>query len=457
MNDIAAERRRSLHGHGSSRMTFVLAVSGSAVGLGNIWKFPYVAGINGGGAFVIIYLTCVLAVGLPIIMAEMLIGRRGRRNPIATMTLLGEEEASSRHWRLVGVAGIGTACLILSFYSVIAGWCTAYIFAAARGSFTGGNAAVINGLFTQLQGDWRMTGLWHTVFLGLTTLVVARGVQDGLERAVRVLMPALIILLVLMVGYSAIHGSFAEGVGFLFKPKFADLTAEGALMALGQAFFTLSIGMGAVMAYGANLPEDSSIAKTALAVTVADTAIAMLAGLVIFPLVFANGLDPASGPGLIFNTLPLAFGNMPGGPVIAAMFFLLLTFAAWTSALSLIEPPVAWLIESRGLPRPVAALLVGIAVWAVGWLSVLSFNAWKNLKFWRGTFFDNIDFLTSNIMLPLGGVAITLFAGWVMARNSTADELDPAAGTWYRAWRVLARFVAPLAVVLILLNAVGVL
>jgi NSS family neurotransmitter:Na+ symporter len=277
-----------------------------------------------------------------------------------------------------------------------------------------------------------------------------------LERAVQILMPALVGLLLLLLGYSMVQGAFLEGARFLFEPKFEALTADGVLMALGQAFFTLSIGMGAVMAYGAYLPEETSITGTAVAVAGADTAIALLSGLVIFPLVFANGLDPASGPGLIFQTLPLAFGSMPGGPFIAAIFFLLLTFAAWTSALSLIEPPVAWLIESRGLARPVAAILVGVIIWALGFLTVLSFNEWADFKFWRGTYFDNLDFLTSNIMLPLGGLAITIFASWVMARNSSADELDPTAGVVYRIWRFLARFVAPVAVVLIFLNAVGV-
>jgi NSS family neurotransmitter:Na+ symporter len=285
---------------------------------------------------------------------------------------------------------------------------------------------------------------------------VARGVRDGLERAVRILMPALVGLLLVLLGYSMVQGAFAEGVRFLFEPKFDELTADGVLMALGQAFFTLSIGMGAVMAYGAYLPEETSIGATAVAVAMADTGIALLSGLVIFPLVFANGLDPASGPGLIFQTLPLAFGSMPGGPIIAAIFFLLLTFAAWTSAISLIEPPVAWLIESRGLTRPAAALLVGVIIWALGFLSVLSFNEWAQYTFWRGTYFDNLDFVTSNIMLPLGGLAITVFAGWVMARISTADELDPAAGPWYRIWRFLARYVSPVAVVLIFLNAIGV-
>ncbi len=456
MSDAARERRRSLHGHWSSRMAFILAVTGSAVGLGNIWKFPYVAGINGGGAFVLIYLACVFGVGLPIMMSEILIGRRGRRNPVATMELLGAEEAGARHWRLAGAAGVLAAFLILSFYSVIAGWSMAYIFTGGRGAFTGGDAGVINGLFAQLQGSWRLTGLWHTLFMGITVLVVARGVRDGLERAVRILMPALVGLLLVLLGYSMVQGAFAEGVRFLFEPKFDELTADGVLMALGQAFFTLSIGMGAVMAYGAYLPEETSIGATAVAVAVADTGIALLSGLVIFPLVFANGLDPASGPGLIFQTLPLAFGSMPGGPIIAAIFFLLLTFAAWTSAISLIEPPVAWLIESRGLTRPAAALLVGVIIWALGFLSVLSFNEWAQYTFWRGTYFDNLDFVTSNIMLPLGGLAITVFAGWVMARISTADELDPAAGPWYRIWRFLARYVSPVAVVLIFLNAIGV-
>jgi NSS family neurotransmitter:Na+ symporter len=365
-------------------------------------------------------------------MAEILIGRRGRRNPVATMALLGEEECSSRRWRLVGMLGVVCGVLILSYYSVIAGWALAYVLKGASGIFTGADAAGVGAEFTGLAGSWASTGFWHTV-----------------------LMPALLGLLLVLLGYSMVAGDFAAGWDFMFAPRFSELTRDGALIALGHSFFTLSVGMGAVMAYGAYLPDEHSIGKTSMAIVAADTAIAILAGLVIFPIVFANGLDPATGPGLIFQSLPLAFGQLPGGQIVAATFFLLLTFAAWTSAISIMEPGVAWLIETLKLSRPTAAWSIGSLIWLVGILNVLSFNVIADVTFLRGTVFDNLDFLTSNILLPLGGLAIIVFAGWIMSRNSTADEIDPAAGLGYRGWRFLARYIAPVAVVLIFLNAIG--
>lgn len=454
MTDTPA-RRQSLHGHWSSRLAFILAVAGSAVGLGNIWRFPYVAGENGGGAFVLVYLLCVFGIGLPIMMSEILIGRRGRRNPISTMGLLGEEETGTQAWRAVGYLGVTAGFLILSFYSVIAGWAIAYVFQGGSGIFQGGNPEQVDAIFTGLITNPVTAGAWHTVFIGITIFVVARGVERGLESAVRVLMPALVALMLLLLGYSMMAGDFARGLAFLFEPRFGELTAGGVLEAMGQAFFTLSVGMGAIMAYGAYLPDDTSIGRTSIAVACADTSIAILAALVIFPIVFANGIDPGSGPGLVFQSLPLAFGQMPGGTVIAVIFFLLLTFAAWTSGISLMEPAVAWLMESREFTRTQAALTVGGIIWALGFLTVLSFGPWAEFRFLNGTVFDNIDYLTNNIMLPLGGLAIVAFAGWAMARNSTADELDPAAGLGYRLWRLAARYVAPIAVVLVLLNAIG--
>ena len=452
-----AVRRRSLQGTWTSRLAFILALSGSAVGLGNIWKFPYIAGVNGGGAFVLVYLVCVFAVGLPIMMSEILIGRRGRRNPIATMAQLGEQESGNRNWFVVGLIGIGGSFVILSYYSVVAGWAVAYIFEGASGVFAGASPDRIADVFDGLTGNWVVSAFWHTVFMGMTVFVVVRGVVQGLERAVRILMPVLLGLLLLLLGYSIVEGNFVEGLVFMFGPRFGDLTPEGALSALGHAFFTLSVGMGAVMAYGAYVPDDVSIAATSVTVVCMDTGIAIVTGLVIFPIVFANGLDPAEGPGLIFHTLPLAFGHMPGGTVIATIFFLLLTFAAWTSAISLLEPVVAWITESRGVSRPTAAVLIGVAIWALGLLSVFSFNVMADVDFMWGTYFDSADFLTSNIMLPAGGIAIAVFAGWAMSRRSTSDELKLDNPTIYALWRFGARFIAPTAVTLIFLNAVGIL
>lgn len=446
-------KRTSLHGHWSSRMAFILAVTGSAVGLGNIWKFPYIAGQNGGGAFVLIYLLCVFLIGMPVMMSEILIGRRGRRNPVATMALLGEEEGSSRVWRWVGVLGVLAGILILSYYSVIAGWVLAYVLKSASGDFTGASADTVAGIFGAFTGSWVAVAAWHTLFMGLTVFVVARGVERGLEQAVKFMVPALLLLMLALLGYSISSGHFMEGVAFMFSPDWSKLGWNSVLAALGQAFFTLSIGMGAVMAYGAYLPEETSITGASAAVVVADTTIAMLAGLVIFPLVFANGLSPGEGAGLVFHTLPLAFGQMAGGVVFSTVFFVLLSFAAWTSALGLVEPAVAWLVEQFGKTRAQAAVIVGLIIWVVGLGSVFSFNLLSEFTFLAGTIFDNVDYLTSNIMLPVGGLLIVVFAGWVMCGNSTAEELG-GAGTLYRTWRALAKYLAPIGIALILVNAI---
>lgn len=448
-------RRNSLHGFWSSRLAFILAVTGSAVGLGNIWKFPYIAGANGGGAFVLIYLGCVFAVGLPIMMAETLLGRRGRRNPVASMTLLGEEASKRPVWGLVGLSGVVAAFLILSFYSVIAGWVLAYVYRSATGAFVAADAETVRGLIESLSGNWFESAAWHTVFMLVTVFVVALGVKQGLERAVTLMVPSLVLILLVLLVYSATTGEFAQGLRFLFEPDFSKITGATVLAAMGQAFFTLSIGMGCVMAYGAYLSQDTSIPITAVAVVTADTLIAILSGLVIFPIVFANGLDPMAGPDLIFRALPLSFGNMPGGVFFGSLFFLLVAFAALTSAISLMEPAVAWWVETRGTTRIKAAVTIGLVIWLLGFLSVFSFNLLADFRFWQGTFMDNFDYLTSNIMLPLGGLAIAVFCGWVMRPQVVISELNAGTGWLFHAWRWLIRYLAPLAVVLVFLNAVG--
>jgi len=449
--------RSSLHGFWSSKLAFILAVTGSAVGLGNIWKFPYIAGENGGGAFVLIYLLCVFGIGLPIMMSETLLGRRGRRNPVTAMALLGEEEGKNASWGLVGLSGVVAGFIILSFYSVIAGWIMAYVFKSAAGAFVGADAAAVQTLIGDLTSDWKVSSLWHTLFMVLTVAVVARGVERGLEQAVTLMVPALVGILLVLLVFSAATGEFELGARFLFEPDFSKVTGATVLAAMGQAFFTLSIGMGCVMAYGAYLPQETSIPATALAVVCADTAIALLSGLVIFPIVFANGLDPMAGPDLIFRALPLSFGNMPGGIFFGTLFFMLVSFAALTSAISLMEPAVAWVVERRGMSRARASIAIGLIIWALGFLSVLSFNVLSDLQFWHGTFMDNFDYLTSNIMLPLGGLAITVFCGWVMARIASSDELAVGEGRLYRIWLFSSRYTAPVAVTLVFLNAIGVL
>jgi len=307
------DTKKSIHGEWSSRFTFILAATGSAVGLGNIWKFPYITGENGGGAFVIVYLLCVAVIGIPIMIAETMMGRRGRQSPINTLETLTEEAGANKNWHYLGWLGVIAGFLILSYYSVIAGWAMAYVVKAFTGSFSGESAAQIKSLFSDLQASPVQQVFWHTAFLVATMSVVARGVQGGIEKAVRFLMPGLFVLLMLLVAYAMTTGAYMQGLEFLFKPDFSEMTGDSVLTAMGHAFFTLSLGMGAIMVYGSYLPKGISIAKTSILIAGADTAVALLAGMAIFPIVFANGLEASAGPGLIFQTLPIAFGNMTGG------------------------------------------------------------------------------------------------------------------------------------------------
>ena len=455
---MAVEHGRvSIHGEWSSRWVFILATSGSAIGLGNIWKFPYIAGVYGGGAFVLVYLLCIVLVGLPIMMSEVMLGRRARQSPINAMRTLSAEAGAARPWRLLGWFGVVAGFLILSYYSVIAGWSLGYIFNALAGDFRDVGAEGVSGIFNQLISSPLHMLVLHTVFMILTIAVVARGVRSGLERAVRLMMPALFALLLVLVLYAMMtSGAFMQGLHFLLYPDFSKLTPTGVMVAMGHAFFTLSLGMGAVMVYGSYMPGRSSIATASLMVVIADTLVSLLAGMMIFPLVFANGLEPGQGPGLLFQTLPIAFGHMPAGVLFGALFFILLTFAAWSSSISLVEPAVAWLVENRGLSRPAAAILCGIIAWLLGLGTIFSFNVWADYRLFDRSFFELLDFLTSNIMLPVGGLFIAIFAGWIMPRAMTEGELATGRRV-YASWRVVVRYVSPVAVIIVLLNLLGVL
>lgn len=444
-----------VHAQWSSRWAFILAATGSAVGLGNIWKFPYMAGQGGGGAFVLVYLVCVALIGIPIMMAEVLLGRRGRRSPINTMRVLARAEGANPRWVALGWMGVLAGFLILSFYSVIAGWTLAYVFRAASGAFSGVPAEDIRTMFGAFVSDPTLLLVWHTVFMIMTVAVVGRGVEAGLERAVKVLMPALFCLLVLLVVYSMGNGEFARAVDFLFRPDFQSLSGGDVLGAMGQAFFSLSLGMGAIMIYGSYLPQDASIGGTTFTIAIADTLVALMAGLAIFPIVFANGLEPAAGPSLIFQTLPIAFGQMTWGALWGTLFFVLLVFAAWTSAISLIEPVVAWLTETRGMHRMASSLLVGVVTWGLGIVTVMSFSGWAfEFSFFGAQksngLFDILDILTSNVMLPLGGILIAIFAGWRLRRASSESELAIRWQPGYELWRFLVRFLAPVSVGVVL-------
>ncbi|RKR07234.1 NSS family neurotransmitter:Na+ symporter [Kushneria sinocarnis] len=437
-----------IHAQWSSRLAFMMAAVGSSVGLGNVWKFPYMTGESGGGAFVLIYMVSIALIGLPILMSEWLLGRLGQKNPITTMSTIAGRLKRSQAWALIGVGGILAAYLILSFYSVIGGWALAYIKYSVTGTFSGLDGDGVSSLFGNLLGSPGRLLAWHSLFMVLTIGVVAGGVSGGLERAAKLLMPALAVLLVVLVGYAATTGSFADGLAYLFRPDFSQLTGDVWLAALGHAFFTLSLGMGIMMAYGSYLSDDVNIGRTALTVVILDTVIALAAGMAIFPVVFANQLDPAAGPGLVFQTLPLAFGGMSGGILFGSLFFILLVFAALTSAISLLEPIVEWLEEQSPLSRLQATLVAGAATWLLGIATVLSFNDWSGFQPFGMSILDLLDYLTSKLMLPLTGLATILFVGWVMGRDEVRAQLNMSP-TAFAVWRFTARFVSPIGVAIV--------
>ena len=479
----------------SSRLTFILAAVGSAVGLGNIWKFPYITGEYGGGVFILAYLFCIALIGLPIMLAEIGLGRRGKQSPVNTMLQLSQEAGAHPAWSLLGWSGMAAGCLILSYYSVIAGEVMAYSFRASSGIFNHQTADGIKGIYTSLVSEPEKLLAWHTIFMSLTVLSVAKGVRGGLEKTVTFLMPALFVLLILLVLYAMSSGGFEQAIDFMFTPD-ADkffyarndlgyylMDSEGdkiftwkpMMVAMGHAFFTLSLGMGAIMMYGSYLNRHVSIGQMTLIIVSLDTLVALLAGLAIFPLVFANGLNPAAGPGLIFETLPLAFGNMSGGIIIGTLFFMLLFFAALSSAISLIEPSVAWLIESKGMRRIKATVWVGAIVWFIGigsifafsgtslqdilqiifdWIGIDNIELSQNLS--KYNFFTVIDFFTASIMLPVGGLLIAVFAGWIMYPDSTEREFSFQNRYLFPAWQVMVRYVSPFLVFMVFLNIIGI-
>ncbi|MDR1163354.1 MAG: sodium-dependent transporter [Candidatus Accumulibacter sp.] len=436
----------------SSRWAFILVTIGSSVGLGNIWKFPYMIGLQGGSAFVLIYLLCILLIAWPLFMAEILIGRRGGGNPVSAMATTLAECGASRSWRALGWVGVLSALVILSFYSVVAGWVVDYLCKALVGARVE-TALEAKRAFDALLGNPLQLILWHTVFMVLTVGVVARGVVSGIELANKIMMPGLFLILVGLVFWGAVAGDMPAALHFLFDVHFEAITPKVFLAAVGHAFFTLSLGMGAVMAYGSYLDKKTSIAGTSIWVVACDTLVGLLAGLAIFSLTFRYGLEPSEGPGLILQTLPLAFSHMPGGRVFAVLFFLLVTFAAWTSAISLLEPFVAWLIESFGVRRAIAAWGTGAAVWLLGAGVCLSFNAWSEYTLFGHNLFDALDVATSRFTMPLSGVAIAVYVGWVMRKRVVAEEMCLSGGV-FSVWFAVVRTLVPVAIALVFLHAI---
>ncbi len=442
----------SPHENWSSRIGFLLASIGAAVGLGNIWKFPYTLGSAGGSAFVIVYLVAIFVVAMPIMMGEMVIGRRGRLSAPNTMRKLAAEAGASKAWAGLGWMGVVAVFLVLSFFSVVAGWSLAYVLKTATGAFVGlspGDAGGAFGAFLHAPGQ---VTFWHLVFMGFTVFVVSRGINSGIEKAMNVLMPGLFLMLVGLVVYALTQGAASEALDYLFVPDFSLLTPDVVLAAVGQAFFSVNVGIGAVLTYSAYLPANVNLPRAAVTISLGDTLIALLAGLAIFPIVFANGLDPAAGPGLIFVTLSAAFGQMSGGVFFGSVFFLFVFVAALTSSIAMLELMVSRAEEGKNASRSRAAILIGGAAFLFGLLTVGSFSWWEDVRLLPGvpligdrSIFDFLDNLVTNFMLPIGGMLFALFAGWRISTETAREELG-LGDTLFGVWRFLVRFVAPLAV-----------
>ena len=434
---------------------------------------------NGGGAFVLIYVLSVLFLALPIMCAEILIGKRGKQNPVSTLrTLSGEASYYTKdesdislnrtvkvkrqfdnndlfsNWELVGWMGILAGILILSFYSVIAGWTLSYVIKSITGSFALITAAGSTSKFESFISDPEKLILWHTLFMILTCYIVSKGIKSGIERAIKFLIPGLFILLIGLAIHASTLTGFSEAMNYLFVADFEKINNSVILSAMSMAFFSLSIGMGSLMVYGSYLPDDTSIFQVSSAVAFFDTLVAILAGVIIFPIVFTYDLDPSSaGPGLIFQTLPIAFGAMDFGSIIATAFFILLFFAAITSSISLIEPAITFVIEKFSLSRIYATNLLGLGTWVLGIFTVLSFNELSNFKIFGMTIFDNIDYLTSKIMLPLGGLLMALFAGFIMNRTIVISELNSnrlLANLWF----ILLKIFSPILLIIIFVKGI---
>ena len=374
-------------------------------------------GSNGGSAFVIIYLLCILAIGLPVMASEVLIGKYGRKSPINSLKALAKENAISENWKYLGILGALAGILILSYYSVFAGMALSYIFNFFPSGLENPSEYSAR-YFSELSSSHWILIFWHSTFLMITCWIVAMGVVKGIGRSVSILMPFLFLFIILISFYSSYIGNFNETIFFLFKPDFSSITPEVVISAMGQAFFSLSIGMGAIMAYGAYMPERQVIGKTVLTIIILDTFVALCAGIAIFPIVFSNtSLEVSAGPGLIFETLPVAFYSLPFGNLFSIIFFTLISIAALSSSISLLEPFTAWMEEKFKTHRRTIVIFLGFIVWFLGMGSIFSFNIWSDLKFLGLNFLELMDYLTNNIMLPVGGFFISIFVGWVLPKS----------------------------------------
>lgn len=454
------------HENWSSRSAFILAAVGSAVGLGNMWRFPAEAGENGGGAFVLFYIFCVLLIGLPVLLSEILVGRHGQANAPESVRRLARDSNAPEGWSVLASLGVFAAFLILSFYCVVGGWVLYYVgvflsdlfqTGLTGGAFEGRAAEDIEGLLPGMFGNGALMVGLNLGFLAVTMFFVARGIASGIEWVAVYLMPIFFVLFLGITIYGAFTGNFADAVSYLFTFDFSKLTGEVMLAAVGQAFFSLSLGVAGMMTYGAYANRDTNLAETSGIIAGADTAVAMLAGLAIFPIVFAAGLSASAGPGLMFQSLPIAFQAMPFGSLIGLAFFIMVFFAALTSSVSLLEAPTAYVFEKFGMSRVTATLIVGLGAAILGILSALSFNELAEFRplafvpiFAEANFFDALDGVTAKLFMPIGAILTCIFVGWV-ADAKLIDDENGLDGVLHQTWRALVRYVCPLALAAIML------
>lgn len=438
----------------SSRFAFLMASVGFAVGLGNIWRFPYITGENGGAAFVLIYLVCAFLIGVPILMAEVMIGRRGKGSPPTAIANVAGQSGRSRQWKWVGVMGLLAAFIIEIIYAGIVGWVLWYLYKAILTGFVSLDAAGAVAEFEAVLADTPGMLFWTWFGLGITGLIIYAGVQDGIERTVRIMMPALFALLVGLAIYNLFAGGFEQAITWLFTPDFSKIDGSVLLVAISQVFFSIGVAMGGMMTFGSYLPRSISITQSVFIIVLADTTVALLAGLVIFPAVFNNGLDPAAGPGLIFQTLPVAFAGMPGGQVFGILFFLMLAVAGITSMVGLVESVTHWVEERFGYVRHKSALAVVGLIAILSTVSLMSYNSLADVGVGGVNFNTLLEYLYEKLLLPLGGLLIAVCAGWTMKREFSRDELTSLNGATYALWHFLIRFVVPPAVLVIFLMGV---
>lgn len=433
----------------TTKFGVIAATVGSAVGLGNIWRFPYEAGTHGGGAFLLINIICVLLIGIPVVCSEFVLGRASRKNIFGAMETLAPK--GGRWWRFAGFIGVASAMLILSFYAVVSGWTLEYLFQSVTGNLTAGSSHESHVEFDRFTAGWRCV-LWTVVLLGMNAVIVLRGVKKGIEKVSNWLMPVLFALLIAMAVNSLLLPGATEGLKFLFAPDMAHVDSSTVLSALGQAFFSLSVGLGTLTVYGSYFPSDTRIVKSASIMAILDTMVAIIAGIIIFPAVFSFGTEPAAGPRLVFEVLPDIFRQMTWGGVWSTIFFLLLLIASLTSTISLSETGIAFCVERWNLSRGKAVALTMGFVTFFGILCALSFGPMADFTICGMTIFDLFDYVTSNIFLPVGGMLVSIFVGWIVDRATVRRQLSPAPRILRNIIVFSLRYVCPLAILAVFIN-----